>query len=435
MGHMLHPFFKTLIWYGLVWLAVLSCWQINAMDNPRQPIIDLEKQIEALVLNHGPFSAELIEPVMTLAKRYLKASELESATDQLRRAQNIAHRNEGVYTPRQFEAVELLTQIALREADYQAADTQKKFAFFAQVHYLDPQDPEILFAYSEMAKWYMLTGQTSRADRLLKEGIEKAVTLGLDPLPLAIELSRARRLEGTCCASKQLLALVERASNADPDTLANAYLELADTYILARKEEIAAEYFLKANEVSPLSVSADPRAISARGVLRDARSQQTRIYQVEKDRFNRRRLALSTHEEILEDLSVKPQWVIVDVKGAHQGFIVPDRNPNLSGSSEIQELVGHPILFSKDQLNNVIPLRRGKGIEELKIELSFTVTSDGDLEEIEVKNSTAPLKLDRLIVDALKKARYRPGIVDGLPVTTKNVQLVQTFSSPEWGMK
>ena len=109
---------------------------------------------------------------------------------------------------------------------------------------------------------------------------------------------------------------------------------------------------------------------------------------------------------------------------------MPDRNPNLSGSSEIQELVGHPILFSKDQLNNVIPLRRGKGIEELKIELSFTVTSDGDLEEIEVKDSTAPLKLDRLIVDALKKARYRPGIVDGLPVTTKNVQLVQTFSSP-----
>ena len=127
---------------------------------------------------------------------------------------------------------------------------------------------------------------------------------------------------------------------------------------------------------------------------------------------------------------MKPQWFIVDLKGAHQGFIVPDRNPNLSGSSEIQGLVGNPILFSKDQLNNVIPLRRGKGIEELKIELSFTVTSDGDLEEIEVKNSTAPLKLDRLIVDALKKARYRPGIVDGLPVTTKNVRLVQTFSSP-----
>lgn len=436
---MLHPFFNTLIWYGLVWLAVLSCWQINAMDNPRQPIIDLEKQIEEFVLNHGPFSVELIEPVMTLAKRYLEASELESATDQLRRAQNIAHRNEGVYTPRQTEAVELLTQIALREADYQAANTQQKFAFFAQSHYLDPQDPEILFAYSEMANWYMLTGQTRRANRLLKEGIEKASTLGLDPLPLAIELSRARRLEGTCCVSKQLLALVERAANADPDTfdpdtfdpdtLANAYLELADTYILARKEELAFEYFFKANEISPLSVSTNPRPISARGVLRDAPSQQARIYQVEKDRFNRRRLALSTHEEILEDLSVKPQWFIVDLKEAHQGFIVPDRHSGISQSRDIQELAGNPILFSKDQLSNVIPLRRGKGIEEIKIELSFTVTRDGDLEEIEVKNSTAPLKLDRLIVDALKKARYRPGIVDGLPVTTKNVQLVQTFFS------
>jgi TonB family protein len=68
-------------------------------------------------------------------------------------------------------------------------------------------------------------------------------------------------------------------------------------------------------------------------------------------------------------------------------------------------------------------------MEELKIELSFTVTSEGDLEEIEVKNSTAPVKLDRLVVDALRKAHYRPGLVNGLPVTTKNVSLVQTFSS------
>jgi len=426
---MLHLFFNS-----IVWLAFLSCWQANAIDNPRQPIIDLKNQVEELALHHGPFSVQLIEPVMTLAKLYLEASELESATDQLHRAQNIAHRNGGVYSPRQFEAVTLLTQIALSEADYRAADIQKKFTFFVQSHHLDPQDPEILFAYAEMADWYMFTGQTRRARRLLEEGIEKATNLGLDPLPLAIELSRARRLEGTSSVSKELLALVERSSNSDPDTLANAYLELADTYILARKEEIAIEYFLKASEVSPLSLSVDPSPILARGVISDPQARRAKIYQFKKDRFNQSRMTRSTYEEILEDFSVKPQWFIVDRKGAHQGFIVPDRNSNLSQGREIQELVGNPILFSKDQLNNVIPPRLKKRMEELEIELSFTVTSGGDLEEIEVKNSTAPVKLDRLVIDALKKAHYRPGLFDGLPVTTNNVQLVQTFSSHDKGM-
>jgi TonB family protein len=275
----------------------------------------------------------------------------------------------------------------------------------------------------------MYTGQTRRARRLLKEGIEKATSLGLDPIPLAIAMSRARRLEGICCLSKQLLGLVERGPATDPDTLANAYVELADTYILARKEKLAAEYFLKANEVSPLSVSIDPRPISAREAISDPLAQRAKIYHVEKDRFNRRHLTLITDEEILEDLAVKPQWFIVDGKRAHQGFIVPDRNSNLSQGRGIQELVGNPILFSKDQLNNMIPLRLKKRMEELKIELSFTVTIEGDLEEIEVKNSTAPVKLDRLVVDALRKAHYRPGLVNGLPVTTKNVSLVQTFSS------
>ena len=405
------------------------------MDNPRQPIIDLENRIEELKLRHGPFSTELIEPVMTLAKLHLEKYELESATDQLQRAQNIAHRNEGVYTPRQSEVITLLTEIALKEADYRAADTQQKFAFFVQAHHLDPADPEILFAYSAMADWYMYTGQTQRARRLLKEGINKATSLNVDPLPLAIALSQARRLGAICCVSKQLLTLLEQTSDTDPDTLANAYLELADTYILARKEGIASEYFRKANEISPLSVSVEPRPITGKRIIRDPQIQQVRIYRVEKDMFNRSRLSRSTHEEMVEDLSTEPQWFIVGGKGAHRGFVVPDSHLNITQNREIHKLVGYPILFSEAQLNNVTPLRLDKRKEDLSITLSFTVTSKGDLKEIEVITSTAPVKLDRLVVDALKKTHYRPALTDGVPVTKKNVQLVQTFATHYKGMQ
>ena len=90
-------------------------------------------------------------------------------------------------------------------------------------------------------------------------------------------------------------------------------------------------------------------------------------------------------------------------------------------------MVGHPIMFSEDQLHNMNSFRFNTRTQDLKIILSFTVLASGDLNDIEIMESSAPTKLNRLVVAALRKSYYRPALLDGVPTRTQNVTLIQTF--------
>ena len=92
-------------------------------------------------------------------------------------------------------------------------------------------------------------------------------------------------------------------------------------------------------------------------------------------------------------------------------------------------MVGHPVVFSEKQLDQILPLRLQRNKEELSIEVRFTVTETGDLRDIEVVESNAPAKLNRLLKKALRKTYYRPALTDGRPVVSENVSLVQTFTA------
>jgi len=394
-----------------------------------EQVANLEARLETISVRDGPCAEGLFEPLIELARLHISELDYEIATDTLHRAQNIVHRNEGVYSPKQLEVIELLTRIALAGSDYKQANRQQKFTFFVTQHHLKGDDPEILFAYSEMAQWYMNTGQTRRARRLLKEAIELADQLEQNPLPLAILMSRARRLEGLCCSTKALVSVVNRVETSDPDTLAETYLELADTLIMARKGKQAAEYFAKAFDVSPMSTSVDPRPLTARKVIESSRRMHTQAYRLERDIFYRNRLQPMTRTEQLEDEAIEPQWFIMDGDRTHRGLVSPDITETPNRDNRTQIMVGHPIMFSEEQLLNLHSLRMRNRERDLKIIVSFTVLESGDLEDIEIVDSTAPNKLNRLLVRALRKVYYRPALLDGVPIATENVRLIQTFYS------
>ena len=415
---------------SLIWPAIIFSLQASPSANSSQLINDIENQVENLEEQHGTFAEVLIEPVTALAKLYLHQNQLDKATNELRKAQNLAHRNHGVYTPKQDETIAMLADIAIKKKDYRAANTQHEFAFFVQSHHLSPKDPEILFAYSKMANWYMQTGQPQRSLQLLEAAIKEANNLDTDPLPFAIDRSRARRLGGICCVSKELLAMVKDSSKSDPETLAKAYLELADTYILSGKETIAAEYFLKASEINPSTLSVAPYPISAKKLVSGPQAQmfqRKNIYRQENNLYSRRHLIQSSHNDLIEDMNLEPSWFIVDSEDTHQHFIMPDRNTRAPKRKNTDELVGNPILFSSKQLETLISPQLKNKREELKLEFTFTVTKKGKLKDIKLINSTAPVKLNRLITNSLKKFHYRPRLVNGRPTKTENVQFMQTF--------
>ncbi len=388
----------------------------------------LESEISRVERTDGPFSDQLFEPLVSLAELYISEGDFESATDAVQRAQNISHRNDGVYTPRQLALISMLTNMALADGDYDAANRQEKFRFFVTTHYLEKTDPEILFAFADMAEWYINTGQSRRARRLLKEAMTVADRLDRNPLPLAILMNKARRLEGLNTNPRELVSVLESIEKSDRDTLIDAYMEAADSLLISRKDQQAADYFRKATEMSALAGDSEPQPITIKRALKNPRVDQD-LYRFEQNYFGRQRLERMTREEVLEDVALEPQWFLVNADQTQRGFNVPDSNQRPNQDSETERLVGDPLMFSEEQLSNILSSSSRKRMHELRIEASFTVRTDGDLTDIEIVDSTAPIKLDRLIMEALRRTYYRPALENGVPVERRNVKLIQTFDS------
>ncbi|CAN0460489.1 unnamed protein product, partial [Ectocarpus fasciculatus] len=175
-----------------------------------------------------------------------------------------------------------MTNMALSEKDFDTANKQQRFALFVSSRHLEESDPERLYAYAKLANWYMNTGQPRRARRLLQEAEAQADRLNANRLPLAIAINKARRLEGISNNPRDLLKVLAETERSDPDTLATAYMEVADSLVLSRRDEQAAAYYARAFDVSPLTPTVDPRLITVRRSL-DNRAQVTsKRYRLER---------------------------------------------------------------------------------------------------------------------------------------------------------
>lgn len=400
-----------------------------------EAISRLEDSIESLALDGGPFSSRLFDPLMELAGRQLDFGLTEDAVDTLHRAQNIAHRNEGVYTPSQLRIVEILTNLALKDRAWDDANRQKKFAFFVTRHAFEDDQPEVLSAFSAMGNWYMNTGQPRRARKLMQEARELAVKTGQDPLPFAILENRARRIEGLCCNPQKLIDALETSTfNHLPEVLIATYLEIADTLTLGGKSQRASEYFRNTVNHGVQKVSTPPVLLGVRRNLSKPFSDQSIAFRVIRDSpmTAGQRLRRLTEQQRLEEPNEEPGWFLVDPDGSHRGFSTRDSHESYDRDKRTYAMIGSPIMFSEDQLDQLLPLRLEKRKETLKIEISYNITETGDLENIDVIESNAPVKLNRLVTSALRKINYRPALVNGVPVATDNVTLVQTFE-PRYG--
>ena len=92
---------------------------------------------------------------------------------------------------------------------------------------------------------------------------------------------------------------------------------------------------------------------------------------------------------------------------------------------ESRELLGDPLIFQGEQLRNIQSLKNRNKQEVLEINLSFDVEINGDLNNIEVVSSNASSRIDRLLVNSLKKLYFRPAIAKDGPVLSRNILISQ----------
>ncbi|MGI9321952.1 MAG: energy transducer TonB, partial [Pseudomonadales bacterium] len=168
-------------------------------------------------------------------------------------------------------------------------------------------------------------------------------------------------------------------------------------------------------------------------LLRSQTSGLVRRYRVRPMPFLGTRLERMSPTEQIEDDAQPPQWFIFDGDVRHLGFKARDLRTTPLTERSTQALTGHPMIFSEGQLSHLLPgsLSGPEARAHLLIELVFSVAANGDLENISVAESNAPNKLDRMLVSALKKMRYRPRLVNGVPVRQDGVRIVQTFAETD----
>lgn len=384
----------------------------------------------------GEFSIDLLEPLMGLSRGYIATGSPILAEETLRRAQHIAHRNEGVYSLKQFEAIELMTRIALDSNDPLKADKQQQFLFFLGTHNFD--GPEVLPVYIRYSQWFMETGQYRRARKILEEAIDLVLETStehdlrqLEPLQM---LAKTRRLQGSCCGEKSLEKVLEIISKNDSiagDLRSDAYSELADAYTLRGKTEEAARFYLLAWQAVNDGTDQAPKMIAMSGKLNAARRPAKKSYRVERDIFagHHQLRRMSIDEQLAAEYQA-PQLFLVPLDDSSYNIKIKDAMQSINTEEKTEKMIGSPFQFVLHQIQNILPrsLKHEASLANISIGLEFTVTDKGTIRDVEFTRSNAPVKLNRLMEEVIKKARFRPALVDGQPVTTQNVTITQSFA-------
>ena len=229
-----------------------------------------EKALAHLESSVPQFSPELVNVILARSYTLITMEKLDVARQELRRAQHITHRDDGVYTVSQLPIIEKLFEISARTGDYLNADKQKLFTLQVLKKTHGPQSEKLLPKLIELGRYYgeraSSTGQFGDGQlnhlrqSLFRQSIgkyEEAISIiegkyGKSD-PRLIEplqgIARTRYIQRSNRKSEQAaeraLALIEGNPATDTQDKVNAIIRLGDLYTLTADKR-ASDLYLRA---------------------------------------------------------------------------------------------------------------------------------------------------------------------------------------------
>jgi|TARA_Y100000310_G_scaffold321956_1_gene380341 hypothetical protein len=353
----------------------------------------------------GESSMELLEPLLGISRTLIAQGEFEAATKALRNAQLLAHRNEGVYSLRQLEVIDHLTDIALKSDDVLTADHEQKFSFFISEHFYGETSLDLLPAYYKLVEWYLQTGRHYWVRRELRRAESLIREQAGDHDPILIEFlllsARSKRLSGICCSEKILeeaLDIIAANPQLPNDVKSTVYFALGDAYTVSGKTHEAADHYALTNMQRNERPTSEPTMIAMLDYL--------------------------PTPSLVFMIPLSENGLNVKLSDGPQGL------KHLPVDERSRDAIGHPIQFMHYQLEDALPFRFRDldSLAGIAITLEFTVTREGKVRDVELIGSNAPFKLNQVMSRVLARTIYRPALAQGIPVDTEQVTLTQTFA-------
>ena len=358
------------------WLANAAMLDVHA-GRPDQGLLFLSEALDLLDAEGTPFAPELFKAVMARGISAFQLSDFDQAKDDFQWGQNILHRNDGVLTFSQAEAVNWLTRVYLAKRELFNADTQQRFLLkVAEAHY-DENHPMLISIKQNVAEYLgqraalisPLENEPTRAIRqamftesltlletligTLEQTAGSTSTKLIDPLR---SLVRIRQMQGTAyrlteAPLQRVLDILMAQETVDDEDLANAWLELGDGMVL----------------------SGNPKSGEA--------------YQM--------------------------AW-----------SLLASSSPNALAQFE------EPVLLNPKKITPLILERRPSKAPpdaELYADMTMMVNERGRTKGVKITERTVSAKFSRWARSRLSYTRFRPAMAEGAPVA-KSVQLRQPFT-------
>ena len=421
------------------WLSALSANQDRIDETAPQDEDNSElqlaleknqKSIDDIQALNGNLSIQLLEPLQEKGRILSAQGRKEDAAGVLNHAIHLLRRHEGVYTLKQLNIIEELVEISIEKDKPLQADSQQHFAYYINSRFYGEDNPELLPATYDLVKWYMRSGQLKKSMQLLNKAIDTMDKQGLQNDPRLIEahlmMAKARRLQGICCSENGLetaLEIIKQNPKLPSDITSKIYLELADAFMINGKFKEATKYYALLDYRN-----SDPSPIVMSKVLDKARQSLTTIYKTNEDEIGPSLVRLTREEHLLAD-NQPPQQFFIRVSEHKKNFDITYSSHNTNTRKKVRELIGYPFQFYRDQVHYLLRFsnRGGEQTKQAKITIDFTVNIDGSLTNIEIIETNAPIKINRLIKKTLSKTTFRPALLAGKPIVSDHVRITQTF--------
>ncbi len=391
-------------------------------------LVDTQAQAaQAVPDNRQSGAPQDIDILLTLSEEARENSDWDAAEDYLLRAQYQLHREFGVTTPKQKPIIDGLATLSIQTENYQKANQLFEFNHFVSQKTGTPAD--IRTANTTLARWYLQSGQYDRAATVLAASEAEDFTgADFEPERALLRLNVAR-FTRQCCSTKEIMETTQQAQNAGlPQDVLRLFLQAAAELLIVSGRHIDAASLFQSAEMTP---NKPPQLIAGkrRIVQRDPNRE---LNQMERRKIEQL-LGRVGSDPYQNDLlwNRGPNTVTI---GSSKEFLPIERpeHSDVGASRQFHALTGHPLRFRKKDLRQILPAkyRKKAALEDLKITMTFTITTEGRIRNIEF-DGTYDREIRTLLRDTLKSVRFQPELKDGVPVVRENFELVQSFQSKE----
>lgn len=343
-------------------------------------IRDLEQRIESIEAITHSYDPRLIRPLTLLGDAQAGLGQHEPALRQYQRALHLSRVNQGLNTPEQVEIVyrEANTYKAL--GDYQQANDREEYAYHVLNRAHDPTDEDLLPGIYHLAEWYERTSNVFAARALYEQAVDIISAHGKLDTPEAIPA-----LEG--------IATSYRMERFPPN------------YMMANLENPQASV-LEANAMpQQISVNNFPEGEAA--LQRIVRIRQA---QADEDPIGLARAVL----ELADWYTLFDKMRRAEPLYAHAWEIM--------AGVESFDVVGYfaepELLYFPAPGNPEPPPADERGERTTGfVEVAFDVTNDGYVRGLQTVGSEPDGLMDFRVRKSLRVTRYRPVLVDGVPIS------------------